>query len=355
MKRKNARRRKIERAPIWLAVGILFSCATSLAILAQDAALKPEPSWKMPSDNQIKASFEQWLDEIQAAPVDRQSILVFLDGKISNRQYEATIDLVVQTIGQLRPDVQQFIQSLSASPDNIDMTNLESLGDHGFVMDHVRLLVARHLVQNEMYDEAIDLFDQLSLSRVLDPASLLFYRSIAQHQLIQKEACLASAQRLLENETELPLRYAMLSKLMVADIQPLQPDSLDEIARLMNDIRRRQQLYRAGMRVRGEEEEVIRKLDKLIDQIQQQRQNMQQQQQSSQQQNANKPLDESRIAGGQGEGKAATKSLSEGGDWGDLPQQDRAAALAEMAKDLPPHYRAVIEEYFRKLADEQDK
>jgi hypothetical protein len=353
--KNNTRPQKIERAANWIAVVVLFFWTISPAILAQDVALKPEPSWKIPSDNQIKVSFERWLNEIHATEGDRQSVLALLDEQINNRKNVATIDLVVEAIGQLRPDVRHFAENLSARPGDIDATNLESFGDQGLVVDHLRLLVARHFVQNEMYDEAIDQFDQLSLSLVLDPASLLFYKSIAQHQLIQKQACLESAQKLLENETELPLRYAMLSKLMVADIQPLQEDSLDEIARLMNDIRRRQKLYRAGMRVRGEEEEVIRKLDKLIEQIQQHRQNMQQQQQSSPQDSAQKPLDESRVAGGQGEGKTNTKSLSEGGDWGDLPQQDRAAALAEMGKDLPPHYRAVIEEYFRKLADEQDK
>jgi hypothetical protein len=33
-----------------------------------------------------------------------------------------------------------------------------------------------------------------------------------------------------------------------------------------------------------------------------------------------------------------------------LPPSRRAAALAEMTRDLPPHYREVIEEYFRQLA-----
>ena len=38
-----------------------------------------------------------------------------------------------------------------------------------------------------------------------------------------------------------------------------------------------------------------------------------------------------------------------------LPPEKRAAALAEMARDLPPHYREVIEEYFRQLARESGK
>ena len=59
---------------------------------------------------------------------------------------------------------------------------------------------------------------------------------------------------------------------MEADIKPLKDDSLDEIARLMDDIRRRLALARAGKVVRDEEEQVIAKLEKMIDELEKQRQ-----------------------------------------------------------------------------------
>ncbi len=37
-------------------------------------------------------------------------------------------------------------------------------------------------------------------------------------------------------------------------------------------------------------------------------------------------------------------------DWGNLPPKEREEALQQLGKDLPSHYRDVIEEYFRKLA-----
>jgi hypothetical protein len=36
--------------------------------------------------------------------------------------------------------------------------------------------------------------------------------------------------------------------------------------------------------------------------------------------------------------------------WGNLPPKEREEALQQMSKDLPAHYRELIEEYFRKLA-----
>ena len=39
--------------------------------------------------------------------------------------------------------------------------------------------------------------------------------------------------------------------------------------------------------------------------------------------------------------------------WGKLPERDRIKAMTEMTRDLPPAYRQMIEDYFRKLASEQ--
>jgi hypothetical protein len=36
--------------------------------------------------------------------------------------------------------------------------------------------------------------------------------------------------------------------------------------------------------------------------------------------------------------------------WGKLPERERAKAMVELTKDLPPRYREVIEAYFKNLA-----
>jgi len=47
------------------------------------------------------------------------------------------------------------------------------------------------------------------------------------------------------------------------------------------------------------------------------------------------------------------KHLSE--NWGKLPEKERAKAMMEIMKDLPPRYREVIENYFKTLARSGDK
>jgi hypothetical protein len=36
--------------------------------------------------------------------------------------------------------------------------------------------------------------------------------------------------------------------------------------------------------------------------------------------------------------------------WGKLPEKDRAKAMAELTRDMPPRYREVIEKYFKELS-----
>jgi len=42
------------------------------------------------------------------------------------------------------------------------------------------------------------------------------------------------------------------------------------------------------------------------------------------------------------------KQLAE--TWGKLPEKDRAKAMMELTRDMPPRYRELIESYLRKQA-----
>ena len=223
-----------------------------------------------------------------------------------------------------------------------------------FVRNNLRLYYGRWLAQHDLYDESLEQLAGLTPADVVDPASLLFYQSVGYHRLLDKDKCLVSLSLLLENEDAIPKRYATLGQMMTADIQPLKPDSLDEIARLMDDIRRRQELYRSGKIVIDKEEDVIAKLDKIIEELEEQ---------------AKKgggsgpgggsspssPLPDSQAAGGSGAGNVDRRTAVPGGDWGSLPPKEHEAAMAELAKDLPGHYREVIEEYFKRLAREEPR
>lgn len=312
-------------------------------------------SWAQPDLPQIKTEFSNWLNAVHADVDTVLRVMEQISIGSANRSQGEMIDVVVTGIGHVRPDVERLVRSLQelnvngSAPDFSGF--LENPDEHAFVRDHVRLFVARWLAQNRYYDESIMHLRALKVANVLDPVSLLYYRGLMEHQLLRKDDCVKSLNKLLENPDVLPQRYMVLSRLMLADISPLEPDSLDEISRLMRDIGRRTALYRSGKLVLGQEEQVIEKLDKLIEKLESQQQSRQTQGDAR----AGDPMQDSIKAPGKGSGDVTRKRLDEGGSWGDLPPAERAAALAEMAKDMPPHYREVIEEYFRRLARENDR
>jgi hypothetical protein len=217
----------------------------------------------------------------------------------------------------------------------------------------LRLHYGAWLANQQLYDECHDQLTGLTPADVIDPAKLLFYQGIAAHRRLEKPLAQARLSTLLENESTIPRRYAKLAKLMQADLEPLKPDSLDEVARLMDNIQVRLGHGRAGKRVRKEEDDVIAKLDKMIEDLEKQ---------ASQSASSGAaggagapaaPMQDSTPGGGSGPGNVDPKKLGANTDWGNLPPKEREKALQELNKDLPSHYRDVIEEYFRKLAREQ--
>jgi hypothetical protein len=41
--------------------------------------------------------------------------------------------------------------------------------------------------------------------------------------------------------------------------------------------------------------------------------------------------------------------------WGKLPEKERAKAMAELTRDMPPRYREVIEKYFKEIGKSTEK
>jgi hypothetical protein len=223
------------------------------------------------------------------------------------------------------------------------------------VRNNLRLFLARWLVQQGYYDEALSWTDGLKTDDVVAPEALLFYRAAAYHRLVQPDQADATLARLLQREEELPARYQKLAALMQQDLAGLEDDSLGHIARRMEDVRRRLAQGRSGKRVQGIENGVIESLDKLIkraeDQMQQQQQSQSSQGPGGQPQS--NPMQDSQIAELKAPGTVERRDIGRGTGWGNLPDKDRERALQEIGREFPSHYREVIEEYFRRLAAEE--
>lgn len=321
--------------------------------------LQKTASWNWPDVTVYEQQLLSYLDQHAASEELRQQVELFWKQSEHDDRGPALLDRLLDVGGLIEPRIAELNAQLrSPTADSVYPGKLTWLTSDvpGWLQDTVRLACGRSFGQRMLYDESLESLSGLETSTVCDPATLLFYRAAAEHHLLKRDECLANVKLLLEREGELPSRFATVAKLMAADIEPLTEDSLDEVARLMQDVHRRLDLGRAGTRVRDREQQIVDKLDKLIEEIEEQ---MQQQQQQQQQQSGSpspaqiKPMDDSQIAGGRGPGDVDNRDNGDRSGWGNLPPAQRQESLQRLTEELPSHYREVIEGYFRQLAKEK--
>ncbi|MBM3998874.1 MAG: hypothetical protein FJ297_04905 [Planctomycetes bacterium] len=366
---------------LFLTAGLAFAGAVSLPAVGQTPA-ETRAGWQSPGYAEIRRAMIAWRDAQSLAPDQLEDFARRWPEQERAMTEEEALELAAETFARCIPEAKALYEfcgrddarptlpvfvypppmggsapGSSVAPEGAAPTGSAGSGGDPFTRrlpeTTMRLYVGRWLVRHGFHDEAIEQMDTLSPDEVIAPSTLLFFQSVALHRLLRKDACLPRIAMLLQNESSLPRRYRDLAKLMAADLKPLEDGSLDEISRLMEDVRRRLWLARAGKRVRDEEDEVVNKLDKMIEEIEKQQQ--QQQQAGGGGGTApNQPLPDSVPAGGKGPGNVAQRDLGSGSGWGNLPPRERDEALQEITKNLPSHYREVIEEYFRRLARASD-
>ena len=338
-------------------VAIMFGVVTILAGSAtgQIADLQRPNSWKIPSADEIRSTIGKWNDGASLNPANREALRQLLQSTTNQQIDRSRLDFMSKALTTALPGLREVIAVTDRRAEVLDphlRDTISLVSDDHFVQSHINLLLMRWLIKQKLYDEALEQAKSLRVDDVIDPVTLIFSRALAYHQLSQKGPCVLNCRQLLEREPELAKRIASLTQMMLADIEPLTDDTLDEIARLMNDVHRRQSLYRAGQIVREQEEAVIRKLDKLIEKAEEEQKKQSQMQAGGA---PATPMQDSQNASGLGSGEVTKKTMAEGGQWGNMPPSERAAVLAELTKEMPPHYRTVIEEYFRRMAQEEKR
>ena len=344
---------------VFTAIAVVF-----LSLCSADDSLKRRSSWNAYDVAAMSNMLRSSLDEMGVVPTEMDQASEHFVAAIEQRDADS-LDAFVESIRGLVPAIDSLVssteKSLAAAGASVDPSTptygeIESLPKT--IRMSLRTWLGRELVRNRLFDEALPAIAEVDPTETIDPASVLYYRGACYHALLMKKEALADLRRLLENEDECPIRFVRTAKMMIADIKPLKEDTLDEISRLMTDVTRRLDLGRSDEEVEKREQEVIDKLTKLIEKIEEQQKQQQQQQQqggSGQGQGSGEqgaPQSDSQAAGASGKGDVDTKKIEERDGWGNLPPAERQEALQQISRDLPTHYREAIEAYFRKMATE---
>ena len=344
----------------WLlaTLALIATCLLQATRAQADDDLERRATWELGDDQAVATEVTQWLKSLDLEEDVLNSGLAVWD---QNDEIESTSDRLQKAIASFvlaDADIAEIVRRCQSPASIGDLPDMELLDDEEtspLVRNNVRLYVGKWLAISGMYNECVDILSPLTVDQVAMPESLLFYRGVAHYRLRNKDDGLAAIEQLLENKDDLPRRYTALAELMQVELEDLETDSLDEISRIMDSVRVRLGLGRAGTRVRKEEDEVVEKLDKLIEDLEKKRQQQQQQQQAGNAKGnkSSNPAQDSSLPGGNASPEVDPRRLAGETEWGDLPPKAREEALQSLGKEFPSHYRDVIEEYFRKIARDE--
>jgi hypothetical protein len=332
--------------------------ALTMLVGAVDAApvvTAPEARLIGISATTLRADLNAWLTNLGIDANARQQIdqQLALHGDVPRSQW---VDRVVQAVAAADPRAARLVEQCSRPRSGALPADVSWLADPRLpasLVRQLRLYYGRWLAQQQLYDESLEQLRELDPAEVVDPAGLLFYQGVAHHRLLEKEAGLKAIDKLLNDVPDAPQRYRALARLMERDLEALDDETLDHVARRMDDVRRRLGLGHGGKRVRRIEDGVLESLDKLIEDLEKQQQ--QQQNSGSSSGGARTPMQTPQLATAQGAGDVEHRRIGNTTDWGNLPDKERQRALQEIGKDFPAHYRDVVEQYFRSLATEEER
>ncbi|MCS7236709.1 MAG: hypothetical protein NZ899_00380 [Thermoguttaceae bacterium] len=211
-------------------------------------------------------------------------------------------------------------------------------------------LHALWLVRENRLDEALELLEKLPAEAGVAPETVLYCRAIVNYFLGRGPEACRCAEALLSYRSTLPARYRVIAQTICAEAPRWERNRLRHVCQLMGDVARRLALAREDPRLLPEQDEILKMLDQMIEEASRRRKKMQGVAAGSIRSQA--PAQESLPLGGKGAGDVAPRTLGGKSDWGTLPPKDREEALQVIGRTFPPQYRQVIEQYFRRLAEE---
>lgn len=257
---------------------------------------------------------------------------------------------VVRTFATTNPKVATLLQACKFGvlvPPTSAL--LEDEQQAPYFAHNLKAFVGVFLTQAEFYDEGLELFARTKPQELVDPASYFFHKAVCEHRLLKAKAGLKTLKQLLDDTSDVPVRYSTVAALMQTDLEKLKEKSLDEVARMMSDVQRRLKLGRGGARVQKTEEEIVARLDELIKKLEEQ-QKSSSQSQSGTGKGVPEGAPDSIIKGSTAPGDVDQRDIGQKAGWGALPPKQQTKARNLIDRELPPHYRNAIEQYLRKLA-----
>ncbi len=235
-----------------------------------------------------------------------------------------------------------------------------------FVRSNLAAAYAKALAGRRVYEESVAAAKLAAPEQLIDPASFFFYRAVAEHALIQRDAAVTSIVRLLDDVADAPDRYKVVATMMFFDLQQWSKDDKDltNIGRLMDNSGRRLDLARGGPQTQEIQKKIVFRLDEKIKELEAKAKGQAQGQPGDQpcpgggppgsgapgSGPPNAPMQDSVGGNDSGPGQVDLKKLRNYEQvWGKLPEAERKKVTQDFIREMPPKFKPMIEDYFRSL------
>ena len=177
------------------------------AIFADDTAndeFAKQPTWSVPAAATVRSETFKWLDgrKVDAA-VRKQAEDLWPTDPAQPPPAAVVLERVVKTLALGDPQARELVDLCAKPKAAGPLPKFAWLADDktpAFERNNLRLWYGRWLAQERLYDYSLDQLAGLEPADVADPATLLFYQSVANHWLLHKGPGLKTIGRLLERK-----------------------------------------------------------------------------------------------------------------------------------------------------------
>lgn len=219
----------------------------------------------------------------------------------------------------------------------------------------LRLAIGERLYFDGRYDAALVWIDGIDAAQCYSPGLLAYLEVVCAHGVVNDKRARGSLAALAAAKPGLGPARRWVAEWVERELATDEPKPLALVERRMRDAHRRLAASEADETTVERQQQIVRDLDKLIKDLEEQQKRAQQ---AAQQAGAggaqpSSPAEDSRPGELKGPGEVERKRIVAGGEWGSLPPAERERLAQGIARDFPGHYRRLVEEYFKALADPQ--
>lgn len=215
---------------------------------------------------------------------------------------------------------------------------------------HVRYHLARVFLDGDDPDRAVEILNeylQQNINRTPLDAEAAFFYAQALAEIPRPDYALPRFRAFLRWFPDASERFRATAQQRIGELEKQQDSRLHTLADGMKKVTRDLKKQKTDKPVQVEQEEFVEELNELIEMYEQLERQSSGSPSGNQQSSG--PADQSQLVEGEARIGSLEKRISLADRWGDIRDKDRKEVESAVQNSLPPQYRKMLEEYYKKL------